>query len=589
MKHKGLLILASAVLCLSSCSMDHKIFNDWQEDDFWADYDMTTALLTSAYAEFETYADSWDGNFLDAATDNAMTRVESSKVYKASQGGITPSSNPLGNWELYYKNLQRIHIFMDKGLADNVCYDVANVENDPIIKQRMLGEAYFLRAYTYFCLIREYGGKTDDGKALGVPIVTKYVTVNEAVNADNYKRATYEECIQQIVSDCEKAIELLPLRYTGSNSLLGNVNVGRASGISAAALKLRALVYAASPAYQDDAIVRLDGMGKYTIVNKTAYKAKWERAAKYGSEVIGLLGNSFTALKSTDLCNNTSEYFSAEFLFQAYNGNNHNYETRHYPPFFYGSAQTTPSQNLADAFPAKNGYPITDPRSGYDESNPYACARDSRFDLNLCYQGKAFGKSVIDVAEGGKDSQYESNFATRTGYYLGKFLNISETFLNPTAEKNSNHVYPLLRAGEVWMNFAEASFEAYGAKVAATDCGLSAYDVIKTVRSTSGGITDTAYLDECAADEASFRSLIQNERRIEFAFENQRFWDMRRWLLPLNETIKGMQVKKDASGNLTYAVTEVQERQFNNVRDYYFPIPKNESLKSSSLVNNMGW
>ena len=73
-------------------------------------------------------------------------------------------------------------------------------------------------------------------------------------------------------------------------------------------------------------------------------------------------------------------------------------------------------------------------------------------------------------------------------------------------------------------------------------CKYSAYDVIKTIRKASGGITDTRYLDEMAADKESFRELIQNERRLELAFENHRYYDMRRWLLPLNEPVRGVEV-----------------------------------------------
>ena len=584
-----LFLCAGCLLC--SCDLDLKISNEWTEDYFWADYEMTTGILTSVYSEYFSYADAWDGNFLDAATDNAMTRVQSSSVFKAGQGGITVNGNPLGKWDSYYSQLQRIHIFMEQGVGDHVLYDVANQENDPIIENRLLGEAHFLRAYTYFCLLREYGGKTASGEALGVPLVTKFIDHTDAAATQGLRRDSYDACVEQIVSNCDKAFEMLPLRYNTSDAILGQDNYGRASGISAAALKLRALVYAASPAVQPDNIVRLDGPGQFTVVDESAYKAKWARAAQYGAEVIGLLGGSYTALKAADLYNG-AEYLTDEFLFQAYNGNNHNYETRHFPPYYYGQAQTTPSHNLALAFPAKNGYPVTDPRSGYDPSDPYACARDSRFDVNLFYQGRVFGgdKAGIDVSEGGKDSMYESPYATRTGYYLGKFLNTSSSkFLDPNATSNSRHCYPLLRAGEVWLNYAEAAFEAWGPKKAAEGCSWTAYDVLKTTRAKSGGITDVTYLDECAASDDAFRALLQNERRIELAFENQRYWDMRRWLLPLDETVTGMRITRGEDGTLTYAVQDVEKRPLDAVRYYYFPIPKSETLKTSSLVNNIGW
>lgn len=114
--------------------------------------------------------------------------------------------------------------------------------------------------------------------------------------------------------------------------------------------------------------------------------------------------------------------------------------------------------------------------------------------------------------------------ATRTGYYLAKFMNTVADFLKPLEEQDSRHYNPMLRKAEVWLNFAEASNEAFGPKVVGPGCTKSAYDVIKIIREKSGGITDVTYLDEMAASKETFRTLIQNERRIEFAFENQRFW-----------------------------------------------------------------
>ena len=124
-----------------------------------------------------------------------------------------------------------------------------------------------------------YGGKTDDGSVLGYPIVTHFVTPEESLHPENFVRNTYEECVKQIAEDCETAMSLLPLTYTGSDAILGESLFGRASGLAAAALKARVLLYAASPAYQPDNVVRLNGMGDYTVVNQTSYQAKWERAA----------------------------------------------------------------------------------------------------------------------------------------------------------------------------------------------------------------------------------------------------------------------------------------------------------------------
>ena len=98
------------------------------------------------------------------------------------------------------------------------------------------------------------------------------------------------------------------------------------------------------------------------------------------------------------------------------------------------------------------------------------------------------------------------------------------------------------------------------------------------------------YLEECASDQAKMTNLIRNERRIELCFENKRFWDMRRWMLPLNEPLKGVEINRDgATGVLNYRYFDVEKREFDNSYQLYGPIPKSEVLKWSNLKQNKGW
>src|SRR5690606_35629661 len=145
------------------------------------------------------------------------------------------------------------------------------------------------------------------------------------------------------------------------------------------------------------------------------------------------------------------------------------------------------------------------------------------------------------------------------------------------------------RRTELFLNLAEASNEVYGPAAVAPGSTQSAATILKNIR-TAAGITDNAYVDEVASEgKDAFRILIQNERRIEFAFENQRYFDMRRWLLPLNETVTGMAIEKASTGELIYNEIDVEERGFNDVKYYYHPLPYSETTKSPSLINNLGW
>ena len=266
-------------------------------------------------------------------------------------------------------------------------------------------------------------------------------------------------------------------------------------------------------------------------------------------------------------------------------------ENRHFPPYYLGTANTVPSQNLVDAFPMKNGYPIDDPQSGYDEDNPYA-NRDNRFYLNVYYHGAKFGNNgePINVVYGGKDSPSFDQYGSRSGYYLAKFLSKSESMLDPLASANVQHYYPIFRKAEVFLNYAEAANEAWGPTGNPQGCQYSAYDIIKIIREKSGGITDTGYLDEAAAQgKDAFRKVIQNERRIELAFENHRYFDMRRWLLDLTEPVYGVSVT-DEDGQFRYDThVKLEDRKFDDIKFYYAPLPYEECVKCPNLVNNLGW
>ena len=585
-------IILSSLMTFTLCACDSlstDINNEFDEYWTWTNAAKSEGVLAGVYRSLGENPDAYDGNFLDVATDNAYTRLVSSSAYRMGHGDYTSVDNPIDIWKTMFDNIQTINLFLEKGLTDDVKYSLSSVDVDVKTKVRYKGEAHFLRAWCGFKLLQMYGGKADDGKAYGYPIMTSYEGPEATADATQYVRPSYEACVEQIVRDCETAMENLPMLYTGSDAVLGSKNVGRASGLAAAALKVKVLVYAASPANQPDNIVKINGMGNYTVVDQAAYQAKWERAAKYADEVLKLSEmGSFKALSLSELSDATS--VTDELLFRHYVGSGHGIEDRQYPPSYYGAAQTVPSENFVEAFPSLTGYPISDSRSGYDPASPYTLKRDKRFDMNVFYHGRIFGKhtTAIDVSEGGKDSFLLSPKASATGYYLGKFINVSkDKFLTPLEQQSTRHYNPYLRKAEVWLNFAEAANEAWGPKTA-PGCKYTAYDVIKEIRKTSGGITNVTYLDEQAADQAKFRDLIQNERRLELAFENQRYWDMHRWLMPLSVTIKGMSVKRSGDSTV-YSVVDVEERSINEVRYYYHPLPYSEVKKNSGLLNNLGW
>lgn len=580
-------ILIVSIWCLMSCkkALEPIVDSTFPDETTWTLPDKAQGVLINAYANIPNTFDYFGNDFLDAATDNAVSNAFASGIYRLGSGAsLSALDNPVGNWGTSFTQFRNINLFLDKGLTSKVTYDLTSAVNDSLFKRRLKGEALFLRAWWGFQILQQYGGKTSAGEALGYPILLKTLTDEEAREMD-VARNTYEECALQIMRDCDSAYSMLPLQYSGADNINGVTGLGRADQRAAQALKARTAVYAASPAYQPDNIVKLNGMGSFTVVDAAAYQQKWERAENIIATAISVTGN-FTSLKQPDFY---AAATPADFIWRRYH-NNRFMEKNNYPPYEFGTAITGPSQNLVDAFPASNGYPISDVRSNYNPQNPYV-NRDPRLSLNVYFNASIFNGRPLQIYEGGLDSRTAFPDATRTGYYLKKWLSVKADFLNPQNPLNDFHYYVMLRKTEAYLNYAEALNEAYGPNTVPAGRTLSASTIIKNIRKSAGLIaaSSDAYVNEVAGrGKEEFRKLIQNERRLELAFENHRYFDMRRWLLPLNEDVKGVSVMKDGT-SYVYSTKVVEARPFNSLKYYYLPLPYYELSKSEALVNNLGW
>ena len=259
-------------------------------------------------------------------------------------------------------------------------------------------------------------------------------------------------------------------------------------------------------------------------------------------------------------------------------------EKNNFPPSLYGNGRTNPTQNLVDAFPDAKGYPITDARSEYDESNPYA-NRDPRLAKYIIYNGATAGvenKVIKTGSSSGDDGIGRRDASTRTGYYMKKMLRMTAN-CNPSSTSKVTKYSCKARFTEFFLDYAEAANEAWGPKNPGTHA-YSAYDVIKAIRHRAG-LTDDTYLDECAGDQAKMRELIRNERRLELCFEGFRFWDLRRW----NQLDKLTSVQGIDWNNDTFTILpNVEERHFDSYMNYGY-IPYSEALKYSNLHQNKGW
>jgi hypothetical protein len=615
-KDKRHLISLSFIVCLllfstallSSCE---DIFtpadeNTRQEDAMYEESEYAHGLLMYGYDRLPYLTTT----VTDIATDDAVTNLTNSNYLNMATGSWASDNNPVSVWDNCKDGIQYVNKFFT--IVDKVKWAPSAASKQQMFIDRLKGEAFGLRAVFYFYLLQAHGGYADDGILYGVPLLT---TPEDGSSQFNNPRATFADCVKQIYTDCDSAMFYLPIdyedissedaipaKYRALGANVSNYNLvfglkakNLMSGRCAEAVKAQVALLAASPAFREqsgvtsaeaaklcaDVLKRIGGLEGFDPTGSTWYKNK------------------------SKLEPNASEM--PEILWREDRHKNATQERDNFPPTLYGQGRVNPSQNLVDAFPMRSGRPITDPNSGYDPKNPYA-NRDLRLADNVITNGTTFRKTEIITGSYPKVSdqgvvEYDDNinygpYSTRTGYYLKKLLRDDVSPLSSSLIEQQ-HIYTRIRYTEIFLAYAEAANDAWGPKADPTGVGYTAYDVIKAIRTRAGLGTDEfgrplpegdAYLEECANDKAKMTNLIRNERRLELCFENKRFWDLRRWLLPLDEPVMGMEISRnDDTGELTYKLIEVEKRVFDSSYQCYGPIPKSEVLKWSNLKQNKGW
>ncbi|MDR0700294.1 MAG: RagB/SusD family nutrient uptake outer membrane protein [Tannerella sp.] len=584
-----IVLFAAGTMLFSSCDdlFTPAIENFKDEEQMYEDASYAQGFLVNVYRCIPGYYDN-----SEYATDDAVTNQKTHAFLTMATGSWTASSySPLNQWTNSYSSIQYINLFLEN--ADKVNW-AEDEEVAALFKRRMKGEAYGMRALFLYSLLRAHAGVAENGQLLGVPILTEY---QDALADFNQPRNTFEECVRQIYADLDLAEQYLPVEYEDVtavpsnfsetaeaykyNRVMGQVSRQLFNGLIAKAYRAKTALLAASPAFQD-------------ATNTTTWTNAADAAATlidYKGGVAGLASGGWTYYCNTTEINGLGEGINPPEMIWRMNiaASDNDQEAKNYPPSIFGTGYMNPTQNLIDAFPMRNGYPISaDPAiSGYDPENPYAM-RDPRLAQYIIYNGSTgvgSGSATIYTGSGlGTDDGINiKETSTRTGYYMKKRLRM-DINCNPSSTTKQAHYIPRIRYTEMYLNYAEAANEAWGPKGTGSH-SYSAYDVIKAIRQRAGvGGTNDEYLEFCAANKDEMRKLIRNERRLELCFESFRFWDLRRWKENLNETAKGINWKADG----TYEVFDVEQRTF---RDYmiYPPIPYSETLKYSNLLQNKGW
>ncbi|WP_316788222.1 RagB/SusD family nutrient uptake outer membrane protein [Pedobacter frigoris] len=581
MKRYYILIVAALMFTATGCKKmiedgplefidEDRIFNPADSLGTYSDQ-----YLNNIYSGLPKGFNRIGNNILDAGSDDAVPNNILDNVQYFSTGAINSTILPENAWDANYSNIRKVNIFLSKVDRVNLKASLKGY------KERWKAEARALRAMFYFELLKRWSG---------VPLIgDKVFAVNEKIQVP---RNSYQECVTYITSELDAVMPLLLApNATGTFSA---TFYGRFSRGAAMALKAKVLLYAASP-----------------LNNPNNDLSKWAAAAKAAKDIIdSVAANKFTyklndaattahysttTLAGITTSANLSTYVTSvnKFLsiFSTANNNeiilpymsttNQTVESANDPIGYArsGSGKTNPTQELVNAFEMYSGKTISESGTDYNSNTPYY-NRDPRLVGTVMFDGLYWLTRKVQTYDGGLDRPLgfgnTNNGETRTGYYMRKFMTSNAS---ATSFANTNHVFPIIRYAEVLLNYAEAQNEAVGADA-------SVYKAINDIRARVNMPALPAGLTPAAMKER-----IRNERRVEMAFEEQRFWDIRRWEIAgtvLNGTLNG--VKGTLSGTtVTYTTVPVVPVKFDISKMYLFPIPFNEVVSNPSMTQNPNW
>jgi hypothetical protein len=577
----------AAMACLAACKKD---FLDAKgnaiiiEADVFKDSARALGVVNQLYNNLGISYNQrrFSNQGLDAACDESEPVSDlTAYTYRITTGGVNPSNADKGLWTTAYSMIRAANVFMK------------NKDSIPVIdsvRNEWTAEVRFMRAWYYFQLVKHYGG---------VPLIGDRIFKED--EKIDIKRSTYEACVNYIVAECDAATGPLPLSYQPSNLSWMKVTKG-----AAMAVKARMLLYAASDLVNNGA--RADDP-EHLVSYATADPERWRLAAKAAKDVI-LLGQyslykaTATPLYSFFLQNTPQAEHILNYWLPVSTANNFYVENVSNPQSrstsnSYAGAKAFPIQELVDEFEMSNGLKITDAASGYPGigDNMYK-NRDPRFYATISYNGSIRNMGglgdqpvntytgVIPTGNAAATSAISDGIYTSTGTKTGYFR--YKTLYNFGVAGGSELGRPwwLIRYAEILLNAAEATNESEGAT-------QEVYNWLIDIRSRAGiaagsnglyGLKPNMLKDE-------MREVVRHERRVELAFEEHRFWDIRRWkIAPTVENAEthGMEITRAANGSFSYRVVVLRKHVFTDAM-YFWPIPQSELTTTASLKQNPGY
>jgi starch-binding outer membrane protein, SusD/RagB family len=579
------LILLLILVQTTSCEdyLDRQPMDQYGEEAVWSDLAMMEHFVNNIYWYI---GHSFDRPMVGVFTDESMFDPGSDQGHgNVVKSLITPSDYGVFDtwnrtqkmrWEHHYRYVRACNLFLDQ--VDKRTY------SNEALKKRLTGEVYFLRAYHYHNLAFLYGG---------VPIIKNAYGLK-----DDFKvaRNTFEETINFIVEDCNKAAELLPTSQTGSN-------YGRATKGAALSLKSRVLLYAASDLYNSNA----SWAGNYANPGLVGFvggdrNARWLAAKNAAKAVMDM--NVYSLHKAEpapgdSVAKNYDEVFvmkqTSEDIFVRTFGmaNQHwtmNIAQQNLPAGYKGWANVSPINSMVDDFEMADGGKFSWDNPVHN-ANPYH-NREPRFYVDIFFDGAKWrqrpddvkASDPIGIIQTGKYQRPDGTWlggldalnnpvttwnGTYTSYYLRKFQDISVD--GPKVLTTTP--WRFIRYAEVLLSYAEACIElqeyAEGRKY------------INIIRKRAG-------LPPVVATDSELRAKLRHERKIELMFEDHRFFDIRRWMIAPQVIVDayGLDIRYYlGQSKPTYTIIHVQEREWKD-RFYFFPIKLDEMNRNDLLIQN---
>lgn len=579
---KYLTIGLMATTMLASCAdiLDKKPLTEISDNDLWSDPALLKAFVNSRYNQVGVNgAESMQSSIVD---ETELTWLRGCETHNFARLSPTDLGRMNGawwgwdnrSWSTKWTNISNCNIFFER--VDNVAF------TDETEKTKLVGQVRFIRAFEYWDLIARWGA---------MPIITKSFSINDREEIVGQKRNTYKECIDFLVSELDQAAKELPANWSGDD-------YGRATSVAALALKSRILLYAASPLMNEN--VKIPEVG-YT----TPEPDRWQKAAKAATEALDAAQNAGYELynlngdpsKNYQLIFMDNTAANKETLFARMGTSSADGESisscdQYNNPNGYGGwGGNCPLQELVDAYEVvKDGVASKfDWNNPEEKANPYA-NRDPRFYATILYDGAKWMTRNVEtyfdvdgngnITGGGKDTKFgnDSWNASPTGYNMKKFMDEGYA-LNSWNFCARNWIH--LRMAELYLNKAEALYY--------TGDEEGAREALKPVRQRAG-------MPAVTATGTDLLEAIKNERRIEFAFEEHRYFDVRRWKEApkyFGTTVHAITIKKYPDGKKTYEVDKLRsdvggDRKWDD-KMYWLPIPKSEMDKNPNLVQNPGY